>query len=204
MRKTAFLLILIISGCTSSEKKSEAENDEIKQLARAEGDKISLTAQKALGGQLKKAISEQGPTYAVQFCNTAAYPILDTITSSFNVSIKRASLRLRNPKNKPTDAENKILEQYQGQLDQEDAPEAVVEELHDGKILYVKPIILDNPLCLNCHGQPGSQVLDETYALIKKLYPEDKAINHQMGDLRGIWSITLNKKELVDYLEKTR
>jgi hypothetical protein len=29
------------------------------------------------------------------------------------------------------------------------------------------------------------------------LYPEDKAIGHKIGDLRGMWSIRIPKKEVV-------
>lgn len=202
MRNTILFILLILIGCTDQRKASESSMKEITQLAQSEGDKISLAAQRALGGQLKKAIMEYGPSYALQFCNTAAYQMLDTLKTDLNVSIKRASLRVRNPKDAPSDIERKILEEYKEQLAVGKEPEVKVEVLSSKQVLYARPIILDNPMCLNCHGKVGSQVSDETYNLIQKLYPKDKAINHQMGDLRGIWSITFDTNELANYLNE--
>jgi hypothetical protein len=193
MRYIIFILALIITGCTNQNKPT---TDEVTELAMMEGDKISMMAQKALGSQLKKAIIEDGPTYAVQFCNIAAYPILDTLKTDLNISIRRASLRVRNLKNEPTDSERKILEKYDDQLNNGSQVTSVVEVLNDKQVLYAKPIILDNPICLNCHGQVGPHVSAETHNLIKNLYPQDNAINHKIGDLRGIWSIIFDRDEL--------
>jgi hypothetical protein len=33
------------------------------------------------------------------------------------------------------------------------------------------------------------------------LYPEDHATGHEMGDLRGMWSLTFDKQSLIQYLE---
>ena len=49
--------------------------------------------------------------------------------------------------------------------------------------------ILTKELCLSCHGTPGNQLSEADYAFIKEIYPYDKAINFNSGDLRGIWSI---------------
>jgi len=50
---------------------------------------------------------------------------------------------------------------------------------------------------LNCHGEPGKEISEETLQKLNELYPEDKAIGHQIGDLRGMWSIKIPKKEVV-------
>jgi len=202
MRIGLILLLLIVVGCSNRKETSEPSTQDLTALTIAEGDKIASAAQKALGGQLKKAITEGGPLHAVQFCNTAAYPILDTLTTNFNVAIKRASHRVRNPNDEPTSTEKKILEQFSDQLMKGEKLVPVVEILNEKQMLYAKPILLNNPLCLNCHGEVGAQVLDDTHELIQELYPEDNAIGHKLGDLRGIWSITFEKDELVDYLDK--
>jgi cytochrome c len=68
-----------------------------------------------------------------------------------------------------------------------------VYELDSAHLLYTKPIVINNALCLNCHGEVGAAVTEETYALIREKYPNDNATGHQMGDLRGMWSITFSK-----------
>ena len=196
------LTILTVIACSQGKNSEKVTDQQIKDTAMTEGNRIASAAQKALGGQLKKAIGEGGPRHAVQFCNTAAYPILDTLTTGLDVKIKRASLRLRNPKNAANDVEKKILDQYQGLLSGETELQPVVEFPDKNQILYAKPILLNNPLCLNCHGTVGTETSNETYALIKNLYPNDNAANHKLGELRGIWSITFDKEDLVRYINQ--
>jgi hypothetical protein len=202
-----FLIVALAAllSCTEGKKQETADTAQTKQIeeaALAEGNRISALAQQALGGQLKQAISEGGVPEAVKFCNVAAYPILDTLTTGLDAEIKRASLRIRNPKDAPTDSEREILEQYQTQLDNNQELQPVVEIFDNDQVLYARPIVMNNALCLNCHGTVGTQVSDETNALLKSLYPEDNAIGHQLGDLRGIWSITFSQEDLVAYLNQ--
>lgn len=60
----------------------------------------------------------------------------------------------------------------------------------DGSRAFLAPIVLGNPLCLQCHGAPGKDITAETLAAIQKLYPDDKATGFQPGDLRGLWRVT--------------
>jgi hypothetical protein len=60
--------------------------------------------------------------------------------------------------------------------------------------------MIDNALCLNCHGKVGENVTQDTYQLIKDLYPGDSATGFEKGDLRGMWSIKMAKKQIVKQL----
>jgi len=64
--------------------------------------------------------------------------------------------------------------------------------------LFVKPILAASPMCLECHGKNVDSSVKEQ---IDKLYPGDKALNHQLNDLRGMWSIKIPVKEIVNGLE---
>jgi len=204
MRLLIIPLILIVTGCTNHKGTSTPSINELTELAMNKGGEISILAQKTLGSQLKKSISDNGVTSAVQFCNVAAYPILDTLKIAPNAIIKRASLRVRNQKDEPSDVERAILEQYALSLENDGDLNPVVEVINEKQVLYAKPILLDSPLCLNCHGQAGSQVTSETLKSIQELYPNDNALNHKMGDLRGIWSITFDISELTNYLKNIK
>jgi hypothetical protein len=46
-------------------------------------------------------------------------------------------------------------------------------------------------MCLQCHGK---QVEPEVAKQILKLYPKDLALGYSENEVRGIWSITFNKK----------
>ena len=50
-----------------------------------------------------------------------------------------------------------------------------------------KPILVQAP-CLNCHGS-REQIVPEVLQIIDKRYQNDKAVNYQIGDLRGAVSI---------------
>ena len=202
MKRIIWGLGLVLTlACSQSSQQAEPTWAAVIEQVRQEGEGISLKAQKALGGQLMKVLAEEGPEGAVAFCTLAAYPILDTIDTKFDVTIKRASLRIRNPKDAPTEVERAILTDYEDQLKNGQPLTTKVEVLDQGKLLFAKPILLNNPMCLNCHGQLGSEVSQETYDFIQSQYPEDNAVNHAIGDLRGIWSITFQRQEVWDYLK---
>ncbi|MFC2124258.1 DUF3365 domain-containing protein [Bacteroidota bacterium] len=198
-----FTLLIILSSCNPDKdkvKKSETSNTEIdvSEIALEYGDIISKETKKILGSNLIKAVDEGGVSYAIEFCNLKAYPLVDSLEKKFNARIKRASHRSRNPNDIPTDHEAKIIAEYQIMLDEGKVGDPKVDYIDDNTLIYIKPIILDNQVCLNCHGIPGDQILQENLDLIKKLYPEDNAVGFNIGELRGIWSITFKKDQLLE------
>jgi N-acetylglucosamine-6-phosphate deacetylase len=77
-------------------------------------------------------------------------------------------------------------------------PSPNIQKIENGEVyLYSKSIIIPGGLCLNCHGEPGKDINDETLKKLNELYPQDQAKGHQIGDLRGMWSIKIPKKEVV-------
>ncbi len=198
-----FTLLIILISCNSS--KDQADNSEgsktdvdISEIALDYGDIISKESKKTLGSNLIKAVNEGGVAYAINFCNVHAYPLVDSLEKKFKAKIRRASHRSRNPKDIPTEYESKVLKEYQALLEDGKVGNPKVELLDAHTLIYTKPIILDNQVCLNCHGIPGDQILQENLELIKTLYPEDNAVGFQIGELRGIWSITFDKDQLLN------
>ncbi|MFD2199963.1 Tll0287-like domain-containing protein [Shivajiella indica] len=214
MGKNFYILLLLIGlfGCGSNEKVSKEVFDqvnksmEIKKVNEADlikealkwGDEISLEAQNQLITALQNAIEEKGVPGAIDFCNIRALPILDEVGSRYNVKIRRASHRYRNPNDKPLEFEELILDAYAYNLENNISNEPNIQKLENGEILfYSKAIQIPSTLCLNCHGNIGKEISPETEKKLKELYPEDKATGHQLGDLRGMWSIQIPKKEVV-------
>ena len=150
---------------------------------------------------LQKAISEKGIPEAIDFCNVEALPILSEVGQKYNISIKRASIDFRNPLDKPTEEELPILDAYSYNSENDIKNEPNIQKFENGEILlYTKAIQIPNGLCLNCHGETKTDINEETLDKIQKLYPEDKAKNHKIGDLRGMWSIRLPKAEVIKRL----
>jgi hypothetical protein len=185
----------LTTGCNNERKQTDINDEDLEELALARGDRISQVTQMALASKLKEVVQEEGIAEALKFCNVNAYPIVDSLEKVYNTQVKRASSRARNPGDKPNKMEEEIIEEYSRDMAKGNTPEVKIM-LDDNKAYYFKPIILSAELCLKCHGQVGSDLLDENYRIIKELYPDDNATGHKLGDLRGIWSISFDKNAL--------
>jgi hypothetical protein len=187
-------LFLIVSCRTSDKKNSEFEN-ELSDQALELGEQIAMETQKILGKQLKTAIQAEGIPQALKYCNLHAYPLVDSLENKYQVSIKRASTFTRNPQDKPDEEELNIINDYLEAIRSGKTPEAYIN-IETDEIHFAKPIIMTDQICLKCHGEVGKDIKAENYEIIKALYPNDKAAGHQLGDLRGIWSIHFRKSIL--------
>lgn len=157
------------------------------------GAEVSSIVFKNLSGKLKSALTEQGVVGAVKYCNLAASPLVDSLSTVLHVDIRRTSHKTRNSSNAPTELESSILSEYlsSGETGEMPAPKVIKEgdEIH-----YFAPIFLmDN--CLKCHGTPGQEMANADYKIIRDLYPQDEAVGFSAGDLRGIWSLTFGQEE---------
>jgi hypothetical protein len=155
-----------------------------------EGKELAAVSFKTLSGQLQGALKEGGVQNAVQYCNFMANPLVDSLSKKYNAEIRRTTFQTRNKDNKPRDYEKDVLIKYmQSHKNKEELSPEIVK-LEDGKTAFFSPIVIQNGLCLTCHGNPGGTIADEDYAFIQSLYPDDEAVGYQLGDFRGMWSIT--------------
>jgi hypothetical protein len=146
-----------------------------------------------LGKNLNLAIQNYGAAGAVEFCNTRAIPLTDSMATVHNVTIKRVSDQPRNTDNTANESERAYIAETKNKLKAGEKLTNKVYEL-EGKMLGYYPIET-NGMCLQCHGKPNKDILPETLTKIKKLYPNDKAIGYTENQLRGIWVVTMDKKQ---------
>ena len=159
-----------------------------------EGPKIIADAFAKLSGALAEAIGKSGPASALSVCSERAPQIAKEVASTHGVTLRRASAKPRNPKNAADDTEKAMLEIFAAALLKKEAPMPQTIKNGDGSTSFIAPIMLGNPLCLQCHGTTNQDIAPETLAAIQKLYPDDKATGYQLGDLRGLWRITFPVK----------
>jgi hypothetical protein len=217
MKKAVIYVFLsaIFFSCGPQERVSREtieevnSNMEIKRLTEVEildeamtwGDSITAEAQKLLISQLQKAIEEKGVPGAVDYCHLQAIPILAQLSQKHQVQLRRVSNAYRNPADQPTIEEKPLLEAYEYNAEGGFASEPNIQKFEKGEVLlYTKPIVIPNGMCLNCHGEPGKDISKETQEKIDDRYPDDKATGHRVGDLRGMWSVRIPKKEVVKRL----
>ena len=182
-------VLMFSAGAARSDSAADLEPYAVK--ARA--------AVKAMGGalqtKLKEALAADGPIAAVQVCKTIAPEIAKEQSKAAGMTIRRTALKVRNPDNAPDALERKVLEDFAARLAagaDANTLEHIEDVTGDGKttVRYFKAIPTAAAPCLVCHGSAVSGELKET---IDKLYPNDQATGFKEGDLRGAFSVTMEK-----------
>lgn len=194
--KLIYLIPLtFLFACNSSEEK--VAEDDMKVVITTEegylikGKEIAEATFNVLSTNLKNAMAEGGVENALTFCNVNAMPLTDSLSSYYNVSIKRVSHKPRNLINEPTAQEQHIIDDYLALGIVENMKPMIAKNEQQNNVFYAP--ISAKGLCLTCHGIVGETLLPEHYEMVKKFYPNDKAIGFKEGDFRGMWSITFKQ-----------
>ncbi len=197
-------LLLLNMGSCLPDRKPESKTDiasekaldsDMLDQAMKEGGEIASQAQAIMGKQLKNAIKKGGPKHAISFCQKSVYPILDSMQNLYHAEIRRVSFKVRNPADHPRLIESQILRAYEKDHNRSDSLLDRVQEIDDQYVLFTRPILIENAICLKCHGVPEVDIAVGTMEVLKSLYPDDKAVGYALSDLRGMWSIKLKKKK---------
>lgn len=150
---------------------------------------IAAEAQHQLGAKLKSALAIGGPINALDVCSVEALSLTQTVANTHAVTLRRATLRPRNPYNLADSLEAAVLERMQTQLTATGKIDTVKVD-HDGVTSTFIPIRIVEQPCMACHGSVNGTIKAETYQAITDRYPEDKATGYKPGDLRGAWVVT--------------
>ncbi len=188
----SILYVILISLFFIACDKKEVDNFN-EEKYKAELGKYAKDYMMELKGVLVKNMQNGGALAAVNVCSDTAMDLTNHFSSKMGVTVKRFSLKNRNPLNKPDEFEERALNRFEkliaeNKLDKKSYVIEKIEENNETVVKFVKPILIDAP-CLNCHGNE-SQISKEVTNLIKSKYPKDKAINYKIGDLRGAISVT--------------
>lgn len=146
----------------------------------------------SLKTELKSAMKAGGPVNAISVCHLTAPQIAEQTASAHELSIHRVSLKSRNPDNgvEPGSWQESVLQQFAAdQAAGKDPAElvyAAVKTIDDAPHYVYMKAIPTAELCLHCHG---SELKAEVQAKIDELYPEDKAVGYQTGEIRGAFLI---------------
>ncbi len=190
------ILLLWLIAC-GSEKSSEPPNvvEEKSREGSPEeiGQQISSAAQQRLGKQLMQAIEKGGHAYAVSYCRIEATSITDSVGQEFNAKVSRVSDQRRNPRNAANDQEMRYISYYKQALKNNTDWDPKVIASNDSYTYYTP--IFTQPLCLNCHGDPESDIKEETLARLQSDYPQDQAVGYGLGEIRGMWKIEWLREE---------
>jgi hypothetical protein len=186
------MAFLALTGCAEPPDAPPLAPDPLSPEETARAVELGAPAAGALAeglvGRLAQAMDEEGVAGAVTFCAEAAIPLTHEIQEGQGegVTLKRATLRWRNPDNAPDEWEERVL-RYLEAVEGFD-PDLVPAELTargPGESLRYYRVLRAAPMCLNCHGDEGA--LDpEVRAHLQEWYPDDRAVGYEAGELRGV------------------
>lgn len=185
-----------ISVDTDTEGQVEEEKSlvatPIDTLAYAErGLKYAQSTQAVLGKNLMAAIQKSGTIGAMSFCNEQAYPLTDSMSVVQNARLKRVSDKPRNTKNQANAEELEHIQTFKEVVANNELPHPIVTDSEMAVQVYYP--ILTNAMCLQCHGKPDKAIEANTMKKLALLYPKDKAIGYELNEVRGIWTVTIDK-----------
>lgn len=178
------LMMLMLLGFSAFS--AQAQDDELLKQSR----NLSQSMLKELGAKLQSAMAEGGAINAIGVCHLQAPEIANRVSNENQINISRVGTRARNPvMGVPNAWQTKALAQFEAALARGDKPadieysETVAKPNGSKEFHFAKPILMQ-PMCLACHGN-SEHISVEVKAKLSELYPNDKAINYQAGQLRG-------------------
>jgi hypothetical protein len=151
-----------------------------------EAREATMTFQKALKRELMSAMKSGGPKKAVEVCHSRAPEIAEDIGEKTGWEIGRTSLKTRNEKNMPSDAERAVLEEFEQRKNNGEAVSTLEWwQENEEAIAYMKAIPMKG-MCASCHGSNVSPSLKQH---INQFYPHDMATGFEVGDIRGAFTL---------------
>lgn len=179
-----YLLLFSSFGYAGGYSEKEAFVDDSQALIQ--------TLAKSLKHELMTALRAGDLSAAVHTCQLKAPEITENLDTD-TTTIKRTSLKLRNPDNAPDTWERGMLIKFDQQLDNGLA----VENLRSTEVIKTEEkttyrymqAIPTQQACLVCHGDKNNLPDPVKQALAEK-YPGDLATGFSAGELRGAFSVT--------------
>lgn len=185
-----FGLVFIMMSCGN---KNTETTDIQKDKYIKVGDSITAETQKLLLKNVSEQIKQNGLVAAVDFCNVNALMLTNTLADK-TMQIERLTNKNRNDNNLITiNLDKKAWEELSKNFLEKKSTEPVVLQ-DNNKVYYYKAIPLGMPTCLQCHGSKQSDISAEVQEVLQIKYPNDKAFDYKLGELRGMWKMTFERQ----------
>jgi len=181
-------LPVLLAGCASAPPAPPADMSWVPQ-ARA----VSTSVPPKLLAVLQEEIARGGPEGAIAVCREQAPALARAASEQSGWTVRRVSLRNRNPKAVPDAWERAALEDFDRRAAAKESPatlERAEVTMVDGqpvqRYMRALPTIA---LCTQCHGA-ADKLSPAVTAKLKALYPDDRATGYAVGDIRGAMTLS--------------
>ncbi len=171
---------------------SAAADDELRRLTD-EARKASVQIMTQVRGEVSKELERTGPIRAITVCKYSAPEITSVISRHLGMRVTRVALRARNRAlGEPDPWEQQALLDFEKRLAKGEKAEAmetaeIVQEPAGRMFRYARAIPMGQP-CLACHG-PVAGLSEGVKAQLANEYPYDRAVDYQVGQIRGAVSV---------------
>lgn len=141
---------------------------------------------------LNEEISKNGPASAVNVCHDKAPQMAKAASEKTGWTIRRVSLRNRNPKAVPDAWERATLQEFDSRAAAGEDPAklekfTLVDNAGRKEFRYMKALPVQ-PVCLACHGAADA-IAPNVATQIRTLYPNDQGTGYSLGQIRGAMTI---------------
>lgn len=159
-----------------------------------EARRIAATLPPRMLGILQQEIAKGGVEGAIGACRDIAPQLAQSASAESGWTIRRVSLRNRNPQAVPDAWERAVLEDFDRRAAAGEDPAslehgAIVNDGDTRLYRYMKALPTQE-ICLPCHG-PVEQISPPVKQRLAELYPGDRATGYRPGEIRG--AITLKR-----------
>ena len=163
--------------------------NDLLRATRWAGDSLTATADSLLRRTLARELAAGGVARALPFCRPETYHAVDSLAGVLKATARRVSAHPRNP------ASQAPL------LAAEMPPDTLrtIRRPSQEVFFYQRPIVLNNQLCLRCHGEIGKDIPAADYALIRQKFPQDQATGYRLGQAMGAWQISLQRPGVAEF-----
>lgn len=144
-------------------------------------------------GELVRELERTGPVRAITVCKYSVPEITSNVSRQTGMRVTRVALRPRNRAlGEPDVWEQRVLLDFENRTAKGEKADAleyyeIVDEPAGRVFRYMKSLAMTPP-CLLCHG-PSSQLSEGVRALLASEYPNDKAVEYNVGQVRGAVSV---------------
>jgi hypothetical protein len=213
----ASLLFAVNTSCGNLKEKGydtkaiadEVKNREIKHVTPAQleaaciswGEKITKSAQQNLVEVITEALSSHPIEEAADYCQVNRLLKADSLSQVYRASLKRSNLRDLSASSPLMDKERQILEAYLYNAENKLEQRSNVQRIGDQVLLYTAPIILQETICLRCHGEVGKDITPADFQKLTARYKLDSLSNRRTNDLLGMWHVSFSKKEMIKNMD---
>lgn len=158
-----------------------------------EARRVATSVPPRLVAVLTDQIAKGGAESAIDVCRDQAPELARAASQQSGWTVRRVSLKNRNPKAVPDAWERAALEDFDRRALAGESP-ATLEKAELVSQGYVKVYrymraLPTQPLCLQCHGAP-EQLSPAVKHRLAALYPHDMAVGYAPGQIRGAMTIS--------------